>query len=176
MEGRRKDKWERNKRTLKEREKMHETVRKEAETSKYVFLLLRARGMYVQLVTTFKTCSWKQHTHTHTHTQYNCDNGLTLPPHKKEIISRSLVFYFHCISLWKNDLSTCLKGFDTSDTERKHKSQLIWRRALKSITTFRYFINNGIFRDRFRQTHMMYGFSVCVCVCACTCVCVYNST
>jgi len=32
---------------------MHETVRKEAETSKKVFLLLRSRGMYVQLVPTF---------------------------------------------------------------------------------------------------------------------------
>jgi len=42
-------------------EEIHGTVRKEAETSKYVFLLLRSRGMYVQLVPTFETCSWKQH-------------------------------------------------------------------------------------------------------------------
>jgi hypothetical protein len=79
----------------------HETVRKDAKTSKYVFLLLRARGMYVQLVPTFKICSWKPHT------QYNCDNGFThiFLPQKGNFMVTDC-FFPHYISLGKNDLST----------------------------------------------------------------------
>jgi len=57
-----------------------------------------------------------------THTQYNGDNGLTPPPTHKKETSQSLIFFLMHFIVGKNDLSTCLKGFNTGDTERGHKS------------------------------------------------------
>jgi len=74
--------------------------------------------MYVQLVPTFKTCSWKQHT------QYNCDNGFTphpLPKKKGNFAVTDFLFSLYFI-VEKLLLFKRVQHLDTGYTEREHRS------------------------------------------------------